>query len=102
MKFKPMGDYLLVKKQAGQEKTKSGIILTADSDAYGRADVIDAGPGIFTQTGDRITMACKVGDVVIVPTRVLSGNNGNEVKIDGEKYLLVREAEVVMVSCQTV
>ena len=99
MKFKPMGDYLLVKKQVGQEKTKSGIILTADSDAYGYAVVIAAGPGIFTQTGDRIAMTCNIGDMVIVPTRLLSGNNGNEVKIDNEKYLLVREAEVVMVSC---
>ena len=99
MKFKPMGDYLLVKKQAGQEKTKSGIILTGDNDAYGYADVIDVGPGIFTQTGDRIAMACKVGDTIIVPNRLLSGNNGNEVKINDEKYLLVREAEVVMVSC---
>ena len=99
MKFKPMGDYLFVKKQAGQEKTKSGIILTGDNDTYGYADVIDAGPGIFTQTGDRIAMACKVGDTIIVPKRLLSGNNGNEVKINDEKYLLVREAEVVMVSC---
>jgi len=99
MKFKPMGDYLLVKKQAGQEKTKSGIILTGDNDTYGYADVIDVGPGIFTQTGDRIAMACKVGDTIIVPNRLLSGNNGNEVKINDEKYLLVRESEVVMVSC---
>ena len=36
-----MGDHLLLKKQGGQEKTKSGIILTSTTDVYGYADVID-------------------------------------------------------------
>ena len=99
MKMKPMGDYLLLKKQDGQEKTKSGIILTATNDVYGYADVIAVGPGLFTQTGDTIPMTCKEGDVVLAPVGKLSGKNGNEVKIDDNKYVLVRESEIVMVSC---
>ena len=58
MKMKPMGDQILLKKQEGQEKTKSGIILTAGMTNYEYAIVESVGPGLFTQTGDRIKMTC--------------------------------------------
>ena len=48
MKMKPMGDQILLKKQEGQETTKSGIILTSGQSNYEYADVIAVGPGIFT------------------------------------------------------
>ena len=98
MKMKPIGDYVLVKKQEGQETTKSGIILTSDSNNYEYADVIAVGPGLFTQTGDRIAMTCKVDDKVLVASRWLKGDN--EVSFDDETYVLVRESEIVMVSNQ--
>ena len=96
MKMKPMGDQLLMKKQKGQEKTKSGIILTSGQDNYEYADVIAVGPGLFTQTGDRIPMTCKIGDTVLLHGRLLKGDN--EVKFENEKYVLVRESEISMVS----
>tara|TARA_Y100000004_G_scaffold91648_1_gene102676 strand:+ start:784 stop:1056 length:273 start_codon:yes stop_codon:yes gene_type:complete len=87
---------VLLKKQKGQEKTKSGIILTAGQDNYEYADVIAVGPGLFTQTGDRIPMTCKIGDTVLLHGRLLKGDN--EVKFENEKYVLVRESEISMVS----
>lgn len=96
MKMKPMGDYVLLKKREGQETTKGGIILTTESNNYEYADVISVGPGLFTQTGDRISMTCKVDDAVLVSSRLLKGDN--EVSFDDETYVLVREAEIVMVS----
>ena len=59
MKMKPMGDQVLLKKKEGQEKTKSGIILTADTSNYMYAEVQAVGLGLFTQTGDRIPMTVK-------------------------------------------
>ena len=91
-----MGDQVLLKKQKGQEKTKSGIILTAGQDNYEYADVVPVGPGLFTQTGDRIPMTCKIGDTVLLHGRLLKGDN--EVKFENEKYVLVRESEISMVS----
>lgn len=91
-----MGDYVLLKKREGQETTKGGIILTTESNNYEYADVIAVGPGLFTQTGDRISMTCKVDDAVLVSSRLLKGDN--EVSFDDETYVLVREAEIVMVS----
>ena len=98
MKMKPMGDQILVKSKKNENKTKSGIIISAESSEYGYAEVIAVGPGIFTQTGDRISMTCKSGDTVIAPARLLSGKNGNEITFEDEKYILVRESEIVMVS----
>ena len=94
--MRPMGDQVLLKKQKGQEKTKSGIILTSGQDNYEYADVIAVGPGLFTQTGDRIPMTCKIGDTVLLHGRLLKGDN--EVKFENEKYVLVRESEISMVS----
>ena len=98
MKMKPMGDQLLLKKQEGQETTKSGIILTSGTANYEYADVIAVGSGLFTQTGDIIPMTCKIGNTVMAPSRLLSGKNGNEVVLEDVKYLLVRESEISMVS----
>ena len=98
MKMRPMGDQLLLTAKTDEQKTKSGIILAGTSTQYGFAKVIAVGDGIFTQTGDRIQMTCKVGDTVMVPSRLLSGKNGNEVTLDDKKYLLVRESEIAMVS----
>ena len=98
MKMKPMGDQLLLKKREGQETTKSGIILTSSTVNYEYADVIAVGPGLFTQTGDRIKMTCKPGDTILAPSRLLSGKNGNQVNFDDVNYLLMRESEVAMVS----
>ncbi len=96
MKMRPMGDQVLLKKQEGQETTKSGIILTSNQNNYQYADVIAVGPGLFTQTGDTIPMTCKVGNTVLLHGRLLKGDN--EVTFDNETYVLVRESEISMVS----
>ena len=66
MKMKPMGDFVLLKKLDGQETTKAGIILTSNTDNHVRAEAIACGPGLFTQTGDRIPMTVKPGNTVMI------------------------------------
>ena len=96
MNMKPMGDQILLKKKERQETTKSGIILTANANNYEYAEVKAVGPGLFTQTGDRIPMTVKVGDTILLHSRLLKGDN--EVILEDEKYVLVRESEVSMIS----
>ena len=98
MKMKPIGDQLLLKPIKEESKSEHGLILSSDSSAYGKAEVIASGIGVRTMTGDLIEMVCKTGDTVLLPTRFLSGKNGNEVKLDGETYVLVRESEIALVS----
>ena len=92
MKLKPMGDQILLKRQKNQEKTKSGIILTAGISNYETADVVEIGTGLFTQTGDKIPMTVEIGNQVLLHSRLLKGDN--EVKIENEKFVLVRESEI--------
>ena len=54
------------------------------------AEVIAVGPGKVTHDGKRQPMSVKVGD------KILFGKySGNEVKLDGEEYLIMREEDVL-------
>ena len=97
MKLKPIGDLILVKEQEKIDKTTSGIIIpdSVEND-YVYADVISTGPGLFTQTGDRIPMTVKPGDTVVLHKNQ-SGSN-KKIKLENKEYLLLHESEIVMVS----
>jgi chaperonin GroES len=92
---KPLGDRVLLKENQKEEKTASGIIIpdTVAKEDVKTAKVISVGPGLFTQSGNLIPMNVSVGDEVILPPY----HQGQEVKLNGEKYLLLRESEILMV-----
>jgi chaperonin GroES len=91
MNYKPLNDYVLVKVIKEDEKTKGGLYRPESVKEQMRGEVISVGPGIYTQNGTLIQMTLKIGDVIIVP------NTGIQLKIDGEKYNLYREGEILMV-----
>jgi len=95
MNWKPIGDQLLIKQHAKQDKTKSGIILTTGMDDFLTCTVIAAGDGLFTQTGDRIPMSTKVGQEILIH----SSNIGDQKKLrlDDEDYILIRESEIALI-----
>jgi len=93
-KFRPLGDRVLIKPHEKTEnKTASGIILTESSQhsqkVYG--EVVSIGTGIFSQSGDRIPMTVKVGDVVMYE----KGQGTNEIEVGTEKYLLFNEHQLI-------
>mgnify|MGYP003122173183 FL=1 len=97
MKMKPIGDQILIKEKERADKTESGIILVDGPDEeFVYADVISVGPGLFTQTGNRIPMSVKAGDTVLVSKNNLGGQK--KIKLDSIEYVLVREMEISMVS----
>lgn len=91
--IKPLGDRLVVKQLPSEEVTKSGIVLpdTAKEKPQ-QAEVIAVGPGRVLDNGQRQPMEVKVGDKVLY-----SKYAGNEVKIDGEEYLILREIDVLAI-----
>ena len=96
MNVKPIGDLILLKEHEKKNKTKSGLILTNGTDGdYVRADVIETGDGLFTQTGDRIPMTVKPGDTVMLHKNQAGSNK--QVKVEEENYLLVHESELAMI-----
>lgn len=93
---KPLGDrVLLTELDKETEKTIGGIIIpdSVRQEDVKRAKVEAVGDGLFTQNGVAIPMSLKVGDEVILP----GYHQGQEVKIGGNKYILIRESEVLMV-----
>lgn len=93
MKIKPLADRVVIKPSPADEKTKGGIILpdTAKEKPV-MGEVVAVGPGKVADDGTKIAPEVKVGD------KVLYGKySGTEVTIDGDEYLIMREADVFAV-----
>lgn len=93
---KPLGDRVLLTELEGEQlQTVGGIIIpdSAKSEDVKRAKVEAVGDGLFTQSGVAIPMSLKVGDEVILPPY----HQGMEVKVGGNKYIILRESEILMV-----
>lgn len=93
MKLKPLNDRVLVKRLEMEEKTAGGIIIpdTAKEKPQ-KGKVVAAGPGKVDDDGKLIKMSVKKGDVVL-----FSKYAGNEIKIDGEEHLIMREDDILAV-----
>lgn len=90
MTIKPLADRVLIKPAPAEEKTVGGIIIpdTAKEKPL-QGEVIAAGNGTKDEE-----MVLKTGD------NVLYGKySGTEVELDGEKYLIMRQSDVLAVIC---
>lgn len=88
--MKPLADRVVIKPTAAEEKTKGGIILpdTAKEKPV-MGEVVAVGPGKVSDDGKKISLEVKVGD------KVLYGKySGTEVTVDGDEYLIMREADI--------
>jgi len=91
MKFEPIYDRVLVKREKEPDKTAGGIFIpeTAKEKPI-EAVVVAIGKGRVTPEGTHLAMEVAVGD------KVLYGKfGGTEVKIDGEEHLILREDEIM-------
>lgn len=92
MKIRPLFDRVVIKSCEVEETTKSGLILTGNAKKKPQmAEVIAVGPGGVVD-GKDVTMSVNVGDKVIY-----SKYAGNEVKLDGEEYIIVRQSDILAV-----
>jgi chaperonin GroES len=91
MKIRPLYDRIIVRRVAEEEKTKGGIIIPDTAkDKPTEGEVVAAGKGRLTEDGKVIPMDVKKGDRIL-----FSKYGGNEVKIDGTDYLIMREEDVL-------
>lgn len=92
MKLRPLSDRVVIKSVEVEETTKSGLILTGNAKEKPQmAEVIAVGPGGLVD-GKEVTMYVSVGDKVIY-----SKYAGNEVKLDGNEYIIVRQSDILAV-----
>ena len=93
MNIKPLSDRVVVKLVEAEEKTKTGILLTAAAQEKPQiAEVIAIGPGKVTDNGALAPMTVKVGDKVIA-----SKYAGTAVKLDGTEYTILSEDDILAI-----
>jgi chaperonin GroES len=86
-------DRVIVKRTEGEEKTKGGIIIpdTAKEKPI-EGKVVAVGSGKILENGKTLPMQVKEGD------KVLFGKYaGNEIKIDGEERVIMREDDIIAI-----
>ena len=93
MKLRPLHDRIIVKRLEEEEKTKGGIIIpdTAKGKPI-RGKVVAVGSGRILEDGNKAALDVKAGDTIL-----FSKYAGNEVKIEGEELLIMREEDVLAV-----
>ncbi|MDL2289286.1 co-chaperone GroES [Clostridia bacterium OttesenSCG-928-F22] len=92
MKIKPLSDRVVLKNVETEETTKSGIVLPGSAKEKPQvAEIIAVGPGGVVE-GKEVTMYVKPGDKVIY-----SKYAGNEIKMDDEEYLIVRQNDILAI-----
>jgi len=85
MKLEPLSDRVVVDPIEEEEITASGIVLPESAkEKPQRGQIVAVGPGRVDDDGDRIAMSVAVGDTVIY-----SKYAGTEIKMDGQKKLLI-------------
>jgi len=89
--IKPIGDRVLVQHLEEKEQVRDGIIIPDSAkEKPQEAKVIALGTGKKDEAGKTIPFEVKVGDMVL-----LSPYGGSEVKLDGQKFKLVREDDIL-------
>jgi chaperonin GroES len=93
MTLRPLHDRILVKRVAEAEQVRGGIIIpdTAKEKPQ-EGQVIAVGSGKLLENGTRVPLDVKVGDKVL-----FSKYGGNDIKLDGDDHLVLREDEVLAV-----
>ena len=90
MKLRPLHDKVLVKRTEEDETSSGGIILSAAAkEKPSQGEVISVGPGKKNDSGDVMPVNVKAGDTVI-----FGQYGGNEIKLDGEDFLILSESDI--------
>ncbi len=90
---KPLFDNVLIKPLEGETQTASGILLPDSAKEKPQVgEVMATGPGARGEDGKVVPMTIKVGQNVLYKKW-----GGNEVKVNGQDWLLVEEKDIMAV-----
>lgn len=93
VKLKPLGNRVLVRRLAAEEKLKGGTILpdTAKKKQE-QAEVVATGTGKKDSNGALIPMPVKAGDVIL-----MEKYSGQDVTLDGEEFVILRADDIIAI-----
>ena len=90
MKLKPLHDNILVKRTEEEDTSAGGIILSGSAkEKPSQGTVVAVGPGKKNDSGETTPLNVAEGDTV-----VFGQYGGNEIKLDGEEYLILSESDI--------
>ncbi len=91
IKLKPLADRVIVKQSDAEEKTASGILLPDSAkEKPTKGKVISVGPGKLDDNGKRMVIGLKANDTIYY-----GKYSGTEVEVEGTKYVILRESDVL-------
>ena len=91
--MKPLGNRVVVEPIEADDITPGGIVLPETAkEKPQRGKILATGPGDRDEKGERIAMDVQVGDTVLY-----AKYSGTEVKLDGKKYLILRESDILAI-----
>ena len=91
MNLRPLDDRIVIKQSDAEEKSSGGILLPDSAQEKPQiGKVIATGPGKVLDDGKRAQMSVKKKDEVLY-----AKYGGSDVEVDGEKYVILRESDVL-------
>ena len=94
MNVRPLHDRIIVQRiEEGEQKIGGIIIPDTAKEKPQQGKVIAAGAGKVKDDGKRVALDVKSGDLIL-----FGKYSGQEIKLDGEEYLIMREDEVLAVN----
>ena len=93
MNMRPLYDHIVVKRSEKQETTRNGIVIPDSAkEKPQEGEVIAVGKGKRLADGSLAALAVKAGD------NILFGKyTGNDTKLDGTEYIIIREDDVLCI-----
>ena len=93
MNARPLHDRILVQRiEEGEQKVGGIIIPDSAKEKPQQGKVVAVGNGKVKDDGGRIALDVKAGDLIL-----FGKYSGQEIKIDGEEHLIMREDEVLAI-----
>lgn len=91
MKLRPLQDRVIVRQSEAETKTATGIVLPDSAkEKPTRGKVIAAGPGKLDEHGKPMELNVREGDTVYY-----GKYSGTDVEIDGQKFVILRETDIL-------
>ena len=89
-KIRPLGDRILVKRLDNTQKTESGLYIPDSAqEKPQQGQVVAVGKGRIKEDGSCCPVDVKAGDTI-----VFGKYSGNEIKIDGDELLIMKEDDI--------
>src|SRR5437588_3658216 len=91
MRFRPLGDRVVVRRVKEEQKTAGGIIIPETAQEKPQeGEIIAVGPGALDDNGKRVAPEVKAGDFIL-----FGKWSGTEVKLDGQELLIMKESDIM-------